>query len=84
MNVMRVWLDELDRLPEYSHSIPTGQCRWKAWKAKDCKTGEFFIRQYGDTYLLNGKEYIKIHAFEIVLLQGPRKGNERLRFKVSC
>jgi hypothetical protein len=78
---MRIWLDELDRLDDYSHSFPTGQCRWKTWKRRKFPDMlEWAICQYGESR--NG--YIKIHYFNVVLLQGPRRANEPMRFKTEC
>jgi hypothetical protein len=79
--VMRVWLDELERLPEYSYSIPTGKCAGKTWKsAWDVSELGWRICQYG----FPAKDTLMICRFHVVLLQGPRRGNERLRFKTEC
>lgn len=65
-NQMRVWLDELERLPEYSFSNPTGVHPGKTWKRK-VRAGEWVIMLYCERQ--------HIHAFKVVLRQGPRQGN---------
>lgn len=74
MSTMRIWLDELDRLPEYSTSLPTGTYPGKQWRAK--RASGWFIGMYGEP---TDPKTIPIHWFEVVLLQGPRKRNERSR-----
>jgi len=77
---MRVWLDELERLPEYSHSNPTGTCPGKTWKRKYAD-GTWVIMQYG---AIHGN-WIDTFRFEVVLRQGPRRNREEpLPFKISC
>lgn len=89
--IMRLWLDELARLPEYSTTMPTSVCAWKTWKARTWQqgdvvspTGPFVVRQYGESFFRDGKARCRNLQFEVVLLQGPRRGNEALRFKTAC
>lgn len=82
MGRIRIWKDELERLSEYSTSVPTGACTGKTWKRrKSVVTDEWFVCQCGTRY---ADGTIGVHYFDVVLLQGPRRGNEPLRFKTQC
>jgi hypothetical protein len=73
---IRVWLDELMGLPEYSCSLPTGTYPGKQWRcAAPCESG-WYIGTYGEP---TDPQTIPIFWHEVVLLQGPRRRNERSR-----
>ena len=76
MNVVRIWLDELNRLPEYSCSLPTGTYPGKQWRRCHFGTGEWYIGTYGEP---TDKDTIPIYWHHVVLLQGPRRGSEPSR-----
>jgi hypothetical protein len=73
---IRVWLDELLRLPEYSTSIPTGVYPGKQWRAKLMGEDNWWIGMFGDSRS-DGTTLICWH--KVVLLHGPRRGDERSR-----
>jgi hypothetical protein len=84
---IRIWLDEFERLPEYSVTIPTGVCPGKTWRKREpyaTETAEtvWWIGQYVE--VPSDLRVCAIRWFEVVLLQGPRRGNEPLRFKTRC
>lgn len=81
---IRIWMDELERIPEYSSSYPTGVCPGKTWKrrsegSEDCP---FIIGQY--VLMKSGSAIVRKCWFRVKLLQGPRLGNDTLRFKIRC
>lgn len=76
--VIRIWADELERLPEYSLTYPTGVCNGKTWKIRGHK-GEWSVGQYRE---INGVMWVMF--FRVVLLSGPRRVDERFRFRMSC
>jgi len=76
---MRLWLDELSALPEYSTSLPTGACQHKCWKRKH--DGEWIVGCY-DRPLMYGA--FPVVWFRVVLLQGPRQPGTRSRLRTSC
>lgn len=73
-SVLRIWLDELERLPEYSATNPTGVRHRKAWKMRG-RGDRWWVRMYWE---IGGRFYIL--TFWVELLQGPRRPNERSRF----
>jgi hypothetical protein len=83
---IRVWLDELKALPEYSCSVPSGQYPGKSWKRNVLAFArlpgptvfeEWWIGQYHAVPGFSG--YVYTFWFKVVLLQGPRRGNEKSR-----
>lgn len=90
-HVMRIWLDELERLPEYSCSKPSGECPGKTWRRNTLayaglpgptRFEHWLIGQYAAVQ--GAPDEIYTFWFRVDLLQGPRRRNEELRFKVEC
>ena len=83
--VIRLWADELERLPQYQFTRPTGICHGKTWKrrvqdvVKEGEPVEWLICQYWEVM---GTTFTFVH--EVELYQGPRWGCEPLRFKIAC
>lgn len=75
---MRLWADELDSLPEYSRSMPTGTCLHKCWKRK-IYDDIWIVGCYG---FPDERGFLNMW-FNVVLLQGPRR-RERSRLKTAC
>lgn len=86
MRTFRLWPWELEQLPEYSTSIPTGVCHGKTWKRdnnvwlNENVESHWFIGQYWE---INGVIYTKFYEAE--LLSGPMPPRlPELRFKTQC
>lgn len=76
---MRLWLDELNALPEYSYTLPTGACLHRCWKR--ALAGAWIVGCYSRQLSQGGFE---ISWFRVVLLQGPRQPGTRSRLRISC
>jgi hypothetical protein len=73
---IRIWKDELDRLSEYSWTLPTGFRDGKTWKR--VTAGGVLV---GTQFLVNGAPYIS--WLRPVLISGPRQPGSRSRFTGS-
>ncbi len=86
-STMRLWLYELEALPEYSCTLPTGVCSYKTWKRwapyytdRWSAEGSWLIGQYVP---MHGKMWTYFHQVE--LYQGPFPEKlPPLRFKIDC
>lgn len=74
INTLRIWLDELEQLPEYSTTNPTGVRHRKAWKARG-RGDRWWVCMY---WVIGGRCYT--FTFRADLLHGPRRPGERSRF----
>ena len=86
---IRIWWDELTRLPEYNLSVPGGVCHGKTWRRTCQSIGGvgWWVCQYWDTYYnRDGKDFKRenLITYEVELLQGPRRQIEPMRFTVDC
>ena len=81
---IRLWLDELERLPEYSRSKPSGVCPFKAWRRRErTASGEvWLVGMYVPIQDTTSELYTMY--FDVQLLEGPRRDGEPLRLKVQC
>ena len=82
---IRIWLDELERLPEYSSSKPSGVCPFKSWKRRVRKPGgglAWIVGMYTPIQGITHELYTR--WFDVVLLQGPRREGDPLRLKTAC
>jgi hypothetical protein len=77
-STIRLWADELDALPEYSHSMPSGVCLHKCWKRK-VEDG-WIVGCYG---FPDERGFLNMW-FDVVLLQGPRRSGTPSRLKTAC
>jgi len=72
MHEIRLYLHELESMPEYSRSIPTGTTLWKMWR-RNTNDG-WYVGQYVPPSKLKssrGVDLIGIRWFRVVLKHGP-------------
>jgi hypothetical protein len=84
MNTVRMWLDELEALPIYETTLPTGVCEGKCWRIQD-REGRPRVRCYcfPRQEHCGGRRILQSPVFYVELLQGPRR-LEPSRFKTRC
>lgn len=75
-NEIRLFLHELESMPEYSTSIPTGQVMWKMWRRRERIPAHWvggpavneFVGQYTPS---DRRGFVRIRWFKVVLKYGP-------------